>query len=162
MNEEVLSGLKSFDRVWSRVTGETKPTDAETPGKGEVEAIKEFIADEARDEAFYLALAERSGRAARTLRCIAGDEQNHKRALQLECFLLTGDCCAVAPSCPVVGPILESMRIAYANELKGAANYLAAAEATKSEQLRDLFRLHAADEKNHAEALRGLMFRVIC
>lgn len=159
MDEETKSGLQNFDRVWRRVAGGAEPPEAQK--NGDVEALREFISDESRDEAFYLALARCAGSAARTLRCIAADERGHKRDLQMEYFMLTGDTYAVEPSCPVTGPALDAMRNAYANELKGAHNYLTAADATNSERLSELYRLHASDEKNHAEALRGLIYRAL-
>ncbi|NCB50445.1 MAG: hypothetical protein EOM54_01000 [Clostridia bacterium] len=159
MNEDILEGLRSFDRVWSRVAGEPgAPTQV---GQADEAALREFIADESRDAAFYSALARRAGWASRMLRRMAAEESSHKRDLQLEYFLLTGDSHAVPPSCPVVGPVLDSMRLAYANELKGAESYLSAAEATKSERLGELYRLHASDEINHAEVLRSMISRAI-
>lgn len=154
-----MNGLQNFDRVWRRVTGEAEAPEAQD--NGDVETLREFIADESRDEAFYLALAKRAGRASRMLRGIAADERGHKRALQMEYFMLTGDSCAVAPSCPVVDPVLDAMRRAYGNELKGAKNYLAAADETKSERLGEIYRRHASDEKSHAEALRSLIFTAL-
>jgi rubrerythrin len=160
MDEETKNRLQNFDRVWSRVNGGAEQPPAQE--NGDAEALREFIADESRDEAFYRALAGRAGAAARTLRCIAADERGHRRDLQMEYFMLTGDTYAAEPSCPVAGPVLDAMRSACANELKGAENYLAAAGATKSERLGELYRLHASDEKTHAEALRSLIYRALC
>lgn len=159
MNEDILYGLRSFDRVWNRVAGE--PEAPPPMGRADEAALREFIADESRDAAFYQTLARRAGWASRKLCCMAAEELSHKKDLQLEYFLLTGDSHVVPPSCPTVCAVLDSMRMAYANELKGAESYLAAAEATKSEHLREMYRLHASDEMNHAEALRHMILRAI-
>lgn len=159
MNEDILYGLQSFDRVWDRVAG--APEASQSPVQADEAALREFIADESRDAAFYSALAGRAGWASRTLLRIAVEERGHKRDLQLEYFLLTGDTYVPEPSCPAVGTVLDSMRLAYANERKGAESYLTAADATKSERLGEMYRMHAADEMNHAETLRSLISRAI-
>ena len=159
MNDDILYGLQNFDRVWSRVAGgmEAPPS----ASRDDEAALREFIADELRDAAFYSELARRAGWASRMLRRIAAEETGHKKNLQTEYFLLTGDSYVAEPSCPAVSAVLDSMRLAYANEPKGAECYLAAAEATKSEQLREMYRMHASDETSHAEALRSMISRAI-
>jgi rubrerythrin len=159
MDEGMITGLQNFDRVWSRVTGAAEAPTA--PPDDDAEVLRGFIAGEAHDAAYYSSLARRTRSASRTLATMAADERGHKRDLQVEYFLLTGDSYTVEPSCPAVSTILNSMRTAYINELEGARGYLAAAEATKSDRLRELYRLNASDEAEHAEALRNMISRAI-
>ena len=159
MDSDIINGLKNFDRVWSRVAGGADMAQQKT--ENDIKTLRCFIADETRDEEFYLAMARCTGRAASTFRCIAAEERGHRKALQVEYFLLTGDSCIPEPSCPAVCGELDAMRMAYFDELESAERYIAAAESTKSERLRELYLLHASDEKNHAEALRCLIARAI-
>ena len=159
MDQDIRYGMEHFDRVWSRVT------DTETPpaasGWDEQAALRGFMDDEARDRAFYTALAGRCPAGGNALRCMAADERGHLRELQVEYFLLTGESYAPPESCPVVNGTLSAMRKAHAGETAGSEEYRRAASRTPSPRLRALYESHAADEAMHAEKLRALILRAM-
>ncbi len=159
MEEELAAGPRGFADVWQRVTGAVTGVETQRP-REEAERLAAFIRNENRDMAFYGALAERSSPLCRDhILRIARDEQGHLLDLQTEYFLLTGDSCPVSPPSQHGSPagLLSALRGAYDNELQGAAASEAAAGQTPRDDLKELYRRHAEEERAHAVILYRLI-----
>ncbi len=111
--------------VWQRVLQVREPCEEATPES----ELAEMISDELTDQAVYLAIARCAGRFAPVFRAIAHEEACHARRLSALYYLLTG-----CRSCASRGAVKERWRLCdavrerYAEELKGAKKYRAAAE----------------------------------
>ena len=159
MDDDLTAGLRNFADVWERVTGASAGTELQRPPE-EAERLAALIRDENRDMAFYGDWAERgSPRCRAQLLRIQGDERRHLLKLQTEYFLLTGDSCPVSPAAARGSPtgLLSALRDAYDSELQGAAAYEAAAGQTPRDDLKELYRSHAEDERAHAAVLYRLI-----
>ena len=139
MDESVYKGLEGFEAVWRRVTGAAEPG-------GDAARLRGLIQAEADAAAFYLALARRCAGAARVLHSIAADDARHRRLLQLEYFLLTGDTFAPVRRSPDADSGLRSLREGYILKQQSERTYRA---------LGDKFAALADDEACHARSLRA-------
>ena len=143
--------FESFARVWDRVLGVAPPPAADAPS-----ALRALMDAERSSQLLYTALLRRCAQQSRAvLTKLADDEARHLRALQLEYFLLLGECYSPAERHPEQQGILSALRMAYLGEKKSGAEYLAAAE--REAERAPLYRALAGEELCHAEALRKLI-----
>lgn len=122
--------------------------------------LQRMIEGELSDWKRYQALARRAGGGgSRVLSAIAADERRHAKRLSTAYFLITGvrywpvDRAAAPPA----GSLAGALRQRFADEQRGAAAYLAAAEETADPCLRDLYQELAGDEDAHTWLVRGLL-----
>jgi hypothetical protein len=157
MEENVIKGLESFDRVWARVSPQPEKGEEKCP-TDEIKRLKEFMEDEASDAALYAALSRRTcGRASSALSAMSADERRHLRELEVEYFLLTGDSFCPSPEKPEITGVLSRLRRSYISEGEGSAAYARAANETSSQTLRKIYSAHSADEACHQQTLRNLI-----
>jgi rubrerythrin len=159
MEDELTSGLRGFADVWQRVTGTSSGTETQGPQEEEKQ-LAAFIRDENRDMVFYEALADRSSPHCREqILQLLRDERRHLLDLQTEYFLLTGDSCPVSPPAKHGFPagLLSALRDSYDNELQRAAAYESGAGQTRRDDLKELCRRHAEEERAHAAILYRLI-----
>jgi rubrerythrin len=159
MDEELTAGLRGFTNVWQRVTGAAAEAETKRPAS-EAARLAAFIRDENSAVSFYSAL---SGvcppRCREQLLRLQRDERRHLRDLQTEHFLMTGDSCPVSPPLQHASRVglLSALRGAYDKELESAAAYEAAAGQTTRDDLKELYRRHAEEERDHAAILYRLI-----
>lgn len=145
--------------------GDTYPAEEpDVPCLGAASAVytqqmQRFIEGELADWKLYQALARRAGSGGRALSAIAADERRHAKRLSTAYFLITGvrywpmDRVAASGK----GNLAAALRQRFADEQRGAAAYLAAAEDTADTCLRDLYLELAGEEDTHTWMIRGLL-----
>ena len=122
--------------------------------------LQAFIDSELCDWRTYQLLARRAqSGGARVLSTIAADERRHAKRLSTAYFLISGvRYLPVDRAQPMpVGTFLGALRDRFAEEQRGEAAYLAAAEECTDPCLRELYVELAGDENAHAWLLRGVL-----
>lgn len=122
--------------------------------------LQAFIDSELCDWRTYQLLARRAqSGGARVLSTIAADERRHAKRLSTAYFLISGvRYLPVDRAQPIpVGTFLGALRDRFAEEQRGEAAYLAAAEECTDPCLRELYVELAGDENAHAWLLRGVL-----
>lgn len=121
--------------------------------------LQDFISSELLDWRAYQSLSKRAGvQASRILSSIAADERRHAKRLSAAYFLISAvrfwpDWGPV----PTTGTYLGALRQRFAQEQRGQATYLSAAEDCTDPCLQELFLELAADEAAHAQLIRGIL-----
>lgn len=148
---EFLNGAAAA-AVWQRVQGEKR-------NQSLPEALLSLISAALTERRGYLRLT-RFGAGAQVFRQLAQEEGCHARQLGALYFLLTGQTAAAQPGALAYDSRLsDALRERFAQELRSAAAYRAAAE--RWPEHRALFRALAAQEQAHADTLRRLTQRVL-
>lgn len=137
--------------IWERVRRSASPETLE-------ETLAEWIACELADCEAYRALAKCGFSAV--FRALANDEACHARKLSALYFLLTGCRPAVCPAAKEDACLRSAVRSRFAQELKGAEAYRAAAAQWPAHAA--LFCALANDEARHACRLREIAERLVC
>ena len=124
------------------------------------EQLQTYIEHEISDWRVYQALSRRAPvSAGRILSAIAAEERRHAKRLSAAYFLISGIHYWPADriSAPPVVSLSGTLRQRFADEQRGAASYLAAAEETADACLRALFLELAEDEASHARLIRSVL-----
>jgi hypothetical protein len=121
--------------------------------------LQGFLTLELEDWSYYRALAKKAGSgAAPVLSGIAAEERRHAKMLSAALFLISGVRCWPdrMPAFRIPG-YLGALRRRFAEEQKGAAVYLKAAEETSDRCLHDLYLELADAEARHAQLIRAVI-----
>ena len=160
MHDSVFLDNRTFQRVWQRVVG--SDSHATVPPENDMltDTLAECIRAKAAGAAFYTALAQRVRTGRQQLLHIAAQEQAHRKELQAEYFLRTGELCALHASCPHLGTAAQALRSAHAQETALAERLDAAANAAPP-PLRETLTAMAQQDRCHAKTVRKLLVCVL-
>lgn len=150
MDDSVLASLRSFDGVWSRVSG--------TGVDAQPRSMRELTDMAARLCEQYAALSRRCPRFAQKLSHMYREESALLRRLTAEGFLLSGEEYVPASACAVIHGQLSGLRGAY---IASCALADALAEYAKGAggALRSTLEHLSAAERGRAAELRELILR---
>lgn len=151
MNEQ------GFAEVWARVS----PPEPPNPAEQDAGELSRLIAAESRACEYYERLAARGGAVGRLAQRIAAGDRAQLRRLQAEYYLLRGDSCNPAETCPLLRGGLSEIRAACLAKRRAATEYENAAGRLYSPGLAELCRRFAEQESADAETLRKLLERAI-
>lgn len=161
MQDSVFLDNSTFQRVWQRVIGGTGVPAAAPPETDTLaDTLAECIRAKAIGAAFYTALAQRVRIGKQQLLYIAEQERVHRKELQAEYFLRTGELCAAPAACPHLGTAAQALRSAHAQEIALAERLDAAADAASS-PLRETLTAMAQQDLFHAQTVRKLLICVL-
>lgn len=154
MDDNMLESLRSFDGVWSRVTG------GETPAAGTPEDLRRLMCGAARLCESLRALACKLRSCSARLNRLADGEDNIIRRLRAEFFLLTGETCTPGAACAWAPCTLDALRSAYMAAGDSAADFTASARRAPAgtAQLLDKF---AAQQRCAARELKELILKAM-
>ena len=189
-NGTAVYDYREYDRIWQRVAPELNPYPevrlenstpngleqlpgaAEDPccmgsaAKDSLEVIAGFMEDELAGKRLFLCFAGRvpGERAARVLRQIAGQKDDHLRRLMAAYYLVTGELyrCSIQMSGQHRGGYCAMLRSAYHEVSCMWLNYLRAADGTGDPCLQKLFRQMGENSRQHVEQILHLLSRSIC
>ena len=156
MEHGFLCGMENFDAVWKRVRGETPPSMSNENDSAAV--LLQRRMDEKFEMAFfYTELAKNCTPTEHSLLMqLCGAEKRHFRCLQLEYFLLTGQCHTPAESCACKACLLHGARLAREKEQTAARQFQKDAQSAQG-TLRETLLCIASEDENHAQLLYGLL-----
>lgn len=161
MNDSVFLDNGTFRRVWQRVAGSAAAPDAAQQNTDVLAGrLADCIRAKAAGAAFYMALAQRIRTGRQQLAQIAAQERAHRKALQVEYFLCTGEVCTTPAACPRLGTVAQDLRSAYAQELV-LAEQLDAAAAAAQPPLCSRLSAMAQQDRRHAQTVRDLLACVL-
>lgn len=150
----------SFESVWRRITENENEIEIKTETIApfnETETLRGFISDEARDATFYNIFAVNFPKYRQTILGVRDDEREHRRKLELEYFLLTGEIYVPREPLILIDGALGSLRQAYRGEIAGYEAYSAAAKQSGAGVLQTLYIELARCEMEHAGIMRRLI-----
>lgn len=168
---ENLYDSDKFDKVWKKVIAEgnaMQPAETEKcqteKATGTEQTLREFMDDEASDEKYYAALAQKCGDRSiqREFQCLSSEEAGHLKRLQIAYFILTGDSYSPQATKPYITSMLDALRSRYIGEVNGEKAYQKAAMEEENGRLSQLYSELAMDEGRHAKKIEEIIERIIC
>lgn len=162
MQDSVFLDNSTFQRVWQRVAGGTGAPGTVSPETDTLaDTLAACIRAKAAGAAFYTALAQRVRTGRQQLLRIAAQERAHRKELQVEYFLRTGELCAPPAACPHLGTAAQALRSAHAQEIALAKQLNAAADTAPS-PLREILTAMAQQDRGHSQTVRNLLACMLC
>lgn len=160
MDSELLCGMENFEMVWKRVRGEDAPQ-CPLQDSGTVDVLHRYMDEKCEQAALYTALARCcSAPMQSVLLRLCSAEKKHFRCIQLEHFLLTGECYRPSEQRIKTDGFLPGLRLAWLRE-KESAQRLQHDAAAFHGTLQETLLCIAKEDACHAAELYALLKRCL-